>query len=196
MKLQYITKFLFNRYVKYKINVKNLHASEFFQLRSLKSDIVFFNINSVRNRSILSSYLFFLDIFYFKPPLFLSSYISYRGRIQTKITVLSVYVNSKRSLYLFLKEFFFFLYLRNFDIRRAFFSKFFEFKSHLNFTAIIPINVFSYTLRNLFHLSLLRNYVFFTFFYFPIKFLSVHYSSFFLVILSIYFFLFDDNLLK
>lgn len=192
MRVKYINKFLFKRYLNYKLNNK-VKSNLFFKLNCIKCDIVFFNLSSVKNKNILSSYLFLLDIFYYKAPNFLFSNIFYRGKINTKVTLLSSFIISKRRLNIFLKEFYYFLFLRNFDLRQLFSKKVNIFNNDLNLSVVIPLSSFFFTLRHMLFLTLPKNFSLFTFFFSLFNFLNRYFYSFFFLIFSLYFFLFEDS---
>jgi hypothetical protein len=194
MKIKYISKFLYRRYINYKLN-NIVKSKNFFKLSKVKCDIIFFNLNSAKNKHILSAYLFLLDIFYYRAPHFLFSKIFYRGKINTKVTLLSSFVDSKRKLNIFLREFFYFLFLRNFDLRQLFNKNISLFKNNLNIECVVPLNLFFFTLRNFSIYSLSKNRSFFTFFFSIFNFINYFYYNFFFIVFSFYFFLFEDTLI-
>lgn len=192
MRIKFIKNFFFNRYISYKCSLFSKKSPKHFKLYKVKCDIVFFNLNSMKNKFLLASYLFFVDIFYYRAPLYLQSFISYRGKLQTKVTVLSSNIFGNRKINLFMKEFFFFIFLRNLDLKTFFIKSISSFENKLRVTCFFPMNSFFFTFRNLSFLNLPKNVLTLNLF-FSNSFRFFLYS-FFLLLYSFLFFLFEENI--
>jgi len=194
MKLIYLNKFLLKRYLKFKF-VNIIKTEKFYFIKKIRCDIVFIGLNNIKNKLLLSSYLFLLDFFYYKAPFILKSRIMYRGKLTVKVTLLSIIISEKNSLEIFLKEFFYFIFLRNFEFRQLFLRNLNDINSHLIFNGSLRLFNFFYTIRPFSHLSNLpKNSVLFNFFFSDFtNETKIIKHNFFMLFFSFLFFLFEDN---
>jgi hypothetical protein len=185
----------FRRYQFSKFNFNYFGQASTYLNKSLLS-ISFYKSHKMYSRDFFAIYILFLDLNIYKPPLMLKTKLFYRGKSNSKITVMSTVLENKYNMGKLVDEVLFFIVFRNLDYRKMLFFSFLHYYRLRSINLFFNVRKLAYNLRDFKHLSLpnyILSYTFTLYWIFTFKTSNILFLRHFFFLFFSFFFLFYDD---